>query len=152
MRSALINGLIGGLICILINAFDLACAASTSLGPLGDLVGLFGYFLAILLIMVVVYAGRAAAEQTGTVRSGALAGLLVSTVTTLVTSAGIMVQFVIAPSTVTRVSGIAGTTEASAIELYVIEQVVWFALSLAICAGLGALGGAMGRRTYRQAG
>jgi len=149
-RAGLMYGLIGGVISLVVTAIDIAEATSRPPRPLRGLIDLILLPFLFYALLIPVFAGRLAATQTGTVSTGAVAGLVTGVVNILVAWPGEVVQYLVAPNTIVYLMPAAPFGGAPAVVRLVIGEVIVSGISLAICALLGALGGRAGRRAFRR--
>jgi len=156
VRAGVIYGAIGGVIVYIQVALAAAVGTPASPGPLrsnqgiSGLASFVGLALSIYGLLIYVFAGRLAARQTGTVISGAIAGLVAGVVASIITAPLTVILASVAPELAAGVDQLAtlgGTLSGAAL------VIVWIAgsiLSFGLDAGLGALGGLLGRRAYRR--
>ncbi len=156
MRSGLKYGLINGIVRIAITANNIVTAISPAWRSLGHLRGLTA-LIALIVLPILIYAtltpmfaGRETAMRTGTVSAGTAAGVVTSVVCTLVAWPGSIVQSIVVPHTASPLIPSAPVGGALAVVWLVMWEFIWMSIGLATCAGLGALGGLLGRHAYRR--
>jgi hypothetical protein len=152
LRAGITYGLIGAVLIVFINIVNVTHLTGRSFGFLGRLVGFLLLILAIYGVLISVFAGRAAAMQTGKVSTGALAGLVADVVSTLTALPAVLVLYIVMPTTATTPFYLVPAAIFGGMPSWVvavIEHAISTYLSLALSAGLGALGGLAGRRAYR---
>lgn len=154
----LVNGLIYGVLILIVglstDALSLAGVKFT------DIVTGLMVSGVVLLIEIVLYllAGRAASARTGTVGAGALAGLLAATIAGVIGAVISIVRAVVDPGMIRDAALKANPrvnpslyTDQFILITAIISAVVGLLLILCIGAGVGALGGLLGRRRFQPA-
>jgi hypothetical protein len=154
----LINGLIYGLIIVVIGLINtglrLAGIKITDTATSFIVTGV----LLIIELALFFLAGRSASAQTGTVGAGALAGLLAAAISGTVGGVISVVQAVIDPAALRDAAVQANPqvdtsllTDQVIIITAVVSALVGLVVVLLLGAGVGALGGLLGRQRYRPA-
>lgn len=150
VRIGLLYGLINGGIGLLNSVFTLAGVAH--LGWVEILSSVAQFLVSVLFYVL---AGRAAAVQTGSIRSAALAGLLTALVSGAIGLVNVGVQLLVDPSVFAPMQNSVTHSRLPtgiAIAASAIGALWGLAIALAIGAGLGALGGLLGRRAAQPVG
>jgi|SRR5690349_18818186 len=153
IRSGIQYGLIGGaveLVLLLLEAANGTASAPGVLHNASGFISVVAVALSLYGILIYAFAGRLAAKQTGTIRSGALAGLVAAIVAGVISLILTPLQVLLAPATLDFMSQMESGGGALTGGAFVAVQLLLTLIDLGFGAGLGALGGLVGRRSYRQ--
>lgn len=117
-------------------------------GPTLLLLAGFGIVFFVVNVVLFLMAGRSAAKQTGTVGSGAIAGLIAGVLGGIV---GAIIEIVLSAAGISTSPSSTGTVlSASALLAITIGAAIFgILIDAGIGAGLGALGGLMGRSAFQ---
>ncbi len=154
VRAGVIYGVVGGVLVYVQIALAATIGTPTPPGPLRSNQGISGLVsfivlaLSIYSLLIYVFAGRLAARRTGTVVSGAIAGLVAGVVASVITTPLTFFLASVAPELAASVDQLATLGGSLQGAVLVIAWIVGSILSLGLDAGLGALGGLVGRGAY----
>jgi hypothetical protein len=150
LRAGLLYGLIGGAISLLgtvlsVTGVDKAAGGLSRVYSVAFFVAALGLYL---------LAGRSVATKTGSVGSASLAGLLTGLIAGAIGAALTIATFYIAPDMVRSAVARSNTrgieiTDTLILIALIVGAVLGFLFALGLGAGLGAIGGLIGRGKYQ---